>query len=264
MKNRPIGVFDSGIGGLTVFNQIRQALPKEDIIYFGDTAHVPYGSKSKDVIIKFSVSNILFLLKRKVKIVVVACNTASALALNHLKDIFSTPVLGVIDAGVSKALKVSAKKKIGIIGTKATVLSKSYEKQILAKSKSALVYSKSCPLFVPMVENGMLAGDIADDVIKLYLKSLKKKGIDALVLGCTHYPMLKPRIKAYLKGVDIVDSSQEMAMRTKMILKQRGLLTDFKKKGKEEFYVTDDPVGFAKEAKLFLKRNIKKPKVVNV
>ena len=189
-KLRPIGIFDSGVGGLTVFKEIEKALPNEHLIYFGDTAHVPYGSKSKETVVKFSTDNILFLLQKRVKMVVIACNTASALALDYLKDIFNIPIIGVIEAGANKALQVSQNKKIGVIGTKATVRSGSYEKEILQKDKTVKVVQTSCPLFVPMVENAMLGGKIVDDVVELYLKEFKSKGVDSLVLGCTHYPLL--------------------------------------------------------------------------
>jgi glutamate racemase len=264
MKNGPIGIFDSGVGGLTVFKEIEKALPHEDLIYFGDTAHVPYGSKSKETVIKFSTNNILFLLQKKVKIVVVACNTASALALDHLKNIFSVPILGVIEAGANKALQVSKNNKIGVIGTKATVKSQSYEKEIFKKDKSVKVYSESCPLFVPMVEDGMLSGKLVDSIVEMYLNNFKRKGIDTLVLGCTHYPLLKSRIAAYLKGVHIIDSAEEVAFYTKIVLMERGLLNPSQKKSKKEFYVTDEPTGFGNLAKLFLREDIKAPRVVNV
>jgi glutamate racemase len=264
MNKNPIGIFDSGVGGLTVFKELQKALPRENLIYFGDTAHVPYGSKSKETVIKFSTNNILFLLRKKVKMVVVACNTASALALDNLKDIFSVPMLGVIEAGVNKALQVSKNKKIAVIGTKATVKSRSYEKEIYKKDKSAKIYTNSCPLFVPMVEDGMLAGDLVDRIVGMYLKDLKNKGVDTLILGCTHYPLLKSRIAAYLKGVHIIDSAEEVAFYSKIVLMERGLLNPREGKGKKEFYVTDEPDGFSKLAGLFLKETIEKPKVVNV
>ena len=261
---RPIGIFDSGVGGLTVLKEVERALPKENLIYFGDTAHVPYGSKSRETVIKFSTNNILFLLQKKVKMVVVACNTASALALDHLKNIFSVPMLGVIEAGASKALQVSKNKKIGIIGTKSTVASASYEKEIFKKDKSAKIYSKSCPLFVPMAEEGMVKGKLVDDIAAMYLNEFRNKGIDTLILGCTHYPLLKERIGVCLKGVSIVDSAEEVAFYTKIVLMERGLLNCGTHAPGKEFYVTDEPSGFTKTAKLFLKRDICAPKVINV
>jgi len=264
LQDRPIGVFDSGVGGLTVFEAIEKILPGESIIYFGDTAHVPYGSKSKETVVKFSTDNILFLLHKKVKMVVIACNTASALALDQLKNIFSVPMLGVIEAGANKAIQLSKTKKIGIIGTAATIRSKSYEREIYKKDKDVKIYTQSCPLFVPMVENAMLSGKIVDNAVELYLKKFKDKNIDTLVLGCTHYPLLKAAIVEYLKGVNIVDSAEEVAFYTRVVLMERGLLNHTHKKAKSDFYVTDEASGFADLARLFLKRNISAPKTVMV
>lgn len=264
MNSQPIGIFDSGVGGLTVFKEIQKALPYENLIYLGDTAHVPYGSKSRETVLRFSTNNILFLLEQKVKLVVVACNTASALALEYLKNVFSVPMLGVIEAGVAKALQVTKNKKIGIIGTRATINSLSYEKEILAKDKSIKIYAKSCPLFVPLAEEGMFKGKITADCVDLYLKEFKTKKIDALILGCTHYPMLKAAIANYLKGVNIVDSAAEVAQYTKIVLMQRGLLNSAQKTGNKSFYVTDEAAGFNRLAGLFLGRKIDKPKVINI
>ncbi len=173
MKNKPIGIFDSGVGGLTVLKEIEKLLPHENIIYFGDTARVPYGNKSKSTIIKFSTENILFLLRRKVKMVVVACNTSSALALDYLKDVFSIPIIGVIEAGVHRALKVSAATRIGVIGTKSTIESKSYQKHIAKARGDAVVWARSCPLFVPLVEEGILNEKITNEAISMYLADFK-------------------------------------------------------------------------------------------
>lgn len=264
MRNRPIGIFDSGVGGLTVLKEIERLLPKEDIIYLGDTARVPYGNKSKSAVIKFSTQNLLFLLEKKVKIVVVACNTSSAIALDYLKETFNVSIVGVIEAGVNKALEVSQTRKIGVIGTKSTIESKSYEREILKRERGAKVYSQSCPLFVPLVEEGILRGKIVDEAIKRYMGGLKKKGIDTIILGCTHYPLLKREISCYLRGVTIIDSASEVALHTKELLGQLCFLNQTNKKGKKKFYLTDEPKGFIKLAELFLKRKIPKPKVVNV
>ncbi len=264
MEDRPIGIFDSGVGGLTVLRAVEAVLPRENIIYFGDTARVPYGNKSKSTIIKFSMENIKLLLDKKVKIVVVACNTSSALALDYLKQIFSIQLVGVIDAGVRKALAVSKTGRIGIIGTRATIRSGSYEKKILKENNSVKVYSKSCPLFVPLVEEGLLNGKITDSVIKMYLEELKRKDIDTLILGCTHYPLLKRAISRYLKGTFIIDSAKEVALYTKEALKENNLLNSADSFGQKDFCVTDEPQQFVKLAKLFLKRNISNPEVVRI
>ncbi|MCF7916721.1 MAG: glutamate racemase [Candidatus Omnitrophica bacterium] len=263
IKNQPIGVFDSGIGGLTVFGEIEKLLPQESIIYFGDTARVPYGNKSRSTIRNFSVENILFLLEKKVKMVVVACNTSSALALNYLQDIFRIPIIGVIEAGANKALELTS-GKIGIIGTKSTIASKAYQNIISKKKEKSRIVSRCCPLFVPLIEEGMLSGKITQEVVEMYLAGFKKAKVDTLILGCTHYPLLKKEISKYLQGVNIVDSAKEVANYTQEILTHFGLTCQKKVKGKKEFYISDDPVSFMKLAKLFLKRNISKPKVIDV
>jgi len=186
LSKKAIGIFDSGIGGLTVFREMERLLPHEELIYFGDTARVPYGNKSKATIIRFSTQNVLFLLEKDVKMVIVACNTSSSLALGYLKRVFSIPLIGVIEAGVRRALELSHNRKIGVIGTRSTINSGSYEKEILSRDKKARVYSLACPLFVPLVEEGLLGGKIVDEVVRMYLGRLKKQEIDATILGCTH------------------------------------------------------------------------------
>ena len=263
-KNSPIGIFDSGIGGLTVLKEVSRLLPKEDIVYFGDTARVPYGNKSKSTVIKFSTENVLFLLRKKVKIVIVACNTSSALALASLQHTFNIPILGVIEAGVSKAVKMTQSRKIGVIGTKSTVESKSYNLLVKKLDKSVLVYGQCCPLFVPLVEEGILKGKIVDEVIKLYLADFKNKGIDTIILGCTHYPLLKSALVQFFKGVFIVDSAREVARHTKEILFANSLLSERKTKGRKDFYLSDESKGFSDLAHLVLHQPIQKPKIINV
>lgn len=263
MKDRAIGIFDSGVGGLTVLKEIERLLSNEDIIYLGDTARVPYGNKSKSTIIKFSTENILFLLQKRVKMVVVACNTASSLALDYLRGIFSVPIIGVIEAGARKAFQVSSLKRIAVIGTRSTIGSLSYERAIKEWDDSIIVYSKACPLFVPLVEEGLTKGPVVSSIVRMYLEELKTRRIDTLILGCTHYPLLKKEIAGFMKGVSIIDSAQEVAVHTKQILQKHGLLRDYKKNGKKEFIVTDEPRGFAKLAQLFLQRDIQKPKVIS-
>jgi len=264
MNNSPIGIFDSGVGGLTVLKEIEELLPGENIVYLGDTARVPYGNKSKSAVIKFSRECTLFLLGKKVKMIVVACNTASSLALENLKRIFNIPVLGVIEAGVKKALEGSQGAKVGIIGTRSTIKSRSYERRITRLDKNAKVHSQHCPLFVPLVEEGILKGEIIKEALNMYLSGFKNKDIDSLILGCTHYPLLKARIAEYLKGVQVIDSAKEVALHTKLVLEKNRLFNKKCSQGKKEFYVTDEPSQFADMARLFLKRDIKKPMVVNV
>ncbi|MDR1104505.1 MAG: glutamate racemase, partial [Endomicrobium sp.] len=189
-NNNPIGIFDSGFGGLTVMSAINKVLPSENLIYFGDTAHVPYGTKSQNAILKFSKEITSFLIKNRVKLIVVACNTASALALPVLEKTLKVHIIGVIAPGAKAAIDASENFRIGIIGTEGTIGSKSYPKAInkLAKAK---IYQQACPLLVPLVEEGWVDGEITDKTVKKYIKPLLAKKIDTLVLGCTHYPLLR-------------------------------------------------------------------------
>ena len=196
--------------------------------------------------------------------VVVACNTASALALGSIKKVFHIPILGVVEAGAKKALRVSQSKRIGVIGTHSTVSSKSYERALLRNKKGIQVDARACPLFVPLAEEGILGGKITQEAIQMYLKGLKAKKIDTIILGCTHYPLLKKEIARFLKGVSIVDSAKEVAQEVRAVLVSEQLLSLSKKKGRKEFYVTDEPKSFGRLAKLFLKRNITCSKVANV
>lgn len=263
MKNRPIGIFDSGIGGLTVLKEIVRLLPREDIVYFGDTARVPYGNKSKAAIIRFSRESAAFLRHKQVKIIVAACNTSSALAVENLKKNFDVPIIGVVEAGASKAAGLTKKKKIAVIGTSSTIKSGIYPKLILSKDKRIKVYSQACPLFVPLVEEGILSGRIVKEVIKIYLKKIKEYGVDAIILGCTHYPLLKTQISSYLRGVAVVDSAKEVAGYVKAVLESRALFSLCSKKPKVEFYLSDEPREFMRLARLFLNRKIPNPKIIN-
>ncbi len=256
ISKQPIGIFDSGIGGLTVLKEIGAILPSEDIIYFGDTARVPYGNKSKTTIVNFSQKNTKFLLQKKAKIIVVACNTSSALSLDHLKKYTNIPVIGVINAGIRKSLEMTLNNRIGIIGTRSTIDSKAYETIISKISPKVKVYSKSCPLFVPLVEEGLLSGEITKKIVKLYLTELRSKKIDTLILGCTHYPLLKKEISSFLKNIQIVDSAKEVAFSVRKILIKNNLLNSSKKKNKISFYVSDDPNKFTKLADFFLNKKI--------
>jgi len=261
-NNLPIGIFDSGLGGLTVLKEIERILPKESIIYFGDTARVPYGNKSKSTVIRFSTENVLFLLRKKVKIIVVACNTSSSLALGSLKEIFTVPLIGVIQAGVEKACVVCRGKGIGIIGTKSTINSRSYQENIAAVNPIK-VYARACPLFVPLVEENLTAGKIVDLTVKMYLADFRSK-IDTLILGCTHYPLLGKAIARYLRGVNLVDSAKEVALRTRDVLEKLNLLNKSGYPVREKFYVTDEPRVFSQRAEIFLRRRINNPQVVDV
>jgi len=219
MPDRPIGVFDSGVGGLTVLKAIRKVLPQENLIYFGDTARVPYGGRSPKTIIKYSIENAKLLNRFGIKMLIVACNTSSSYALDILKREFPFPVLGVVVPGAKSAVGASKNKKIGVIGTEATIKSGAYKKAILSLDPFATVFEKACPLFVPLIEEGWLEGEITKLVVEKYLSGLVERGIDTLVLGCTHYPLIKGVIKSFCgDGIEIVDSAEAVAKEVEGIL----------------------------------------------
>ena len=257
---RPIGVFDSGVGGLTVVKELIQQLPREDIVYFGDTARVPYGIKSKETVIRFSIENILFLLKQDVKLICVACNTASSFALPVIKNHFKVPIVGVISPGVREAVYATQNKRIGVIGTKGTIKSRTYEIEINQLEPDVKVTAVACPLFVPFVEEGWLSGDVVLDVARTYLKPLKDAKVDTVILGCTHYPLLKPVIKRVLgDNVTLIDSAKQVAVEVKKILGSENILNE-KGKGKHSFYVSDNPEWFSGLAERFLGKSLKNVK----
>ena len=249
---KPIGVFDSGVGGLTVARELIRQLPCEDIVYFGDTARVPYGIKSKETIIRFSIENILFLLKQDVKLICVACNTVSSVALPVIKNHFKVPIVGVITPGAREAVYATQNKRIGVIGTKGTIKSRTYENEIKQLDPKVKVVAVSCPLFVPFVEEGWLCGDVVLEVARTYLKPLKDARVDTVILGCTHYPLLKPVIKEVLgKEVTLIDSAKQVAIEVKKILATEGELNKGRR-GKHQFYVSDNPEWFSGLAERFL------------
>jgi len=254
---RPIGVFDSGVGGLTVVGQMGRILPEEDIVYFGDTARVPYGTKSKETVTKFSVENVEFLMEKNVKLVVVACNTASSLALDFLKRCFRVPVIGVIEPGAKGAAASTRNKRVGVVGTNATVSSGAYEKAIRKISPKISVFAQSCPLFVPLVEEGWLNKAVTRDIAAVYLAPLRAKKIDTLILGCTHYPLLREVIQGAMGDkVVLVDSAREVAKEARDLLDSSGLLNRRGRTGRHCFFVSDEPGRFVKTAERFLKRRI--------
>jgi glutamate racemase len=260
---RPIGVFDSGVGGLTVARELIRQLPCENIVYFGDTARVPYGIKSKETVIRFSIENILFLLKQDVKLICVACNTVSSLALPAIKDHFKVPIVGVISPGVREAVYATRNKRIGVIGTKGTIKSRTYEFGIRHLDPEVKVTAVACPLFVPFVEEGWLSGEVVLEVARTYLKPLKDAGVDTVILGCTHYPLLKPVIKRVLgKKIILIDSAKQVAIEVKNILSSEGLLNKGHR-GRHEFYVSDNPDWFKELAQRFLGKPVKNVKKVN-
>ncbi len=245
----PIGVFDSGIGGLTVVAALRSLLPREHIFYLGDTARVPYGGKSRRTIERYSVEIGGLLLAEQAKMIVVACNTASALAVPRMKQVFNCPVQGVIGPGAAAACRVSQNGRIGVIGTRATIASKAYEQAIHDILPDSCVHAVACPLLVPLIEEGMFDDPITDSVLKRYLDPLVGAGIDTLVLGCTHYPLLRAAIaRAVGDGVGLVDSAQNCAMAVHEVLEQAGLAAEPGEVGHLEVALTDSTEGFLRVA----------------
>lgn len=255
IDERPIGIFDSGVGGLTVVKEVINVLPKEDIIYFGDTARVPYGSKSRELVYKFSCQIIKFLKEKNVKAIIIACNTVSSNCYEDLKKEFlDIPIIEVLQPGVSSALKVTKNKKIGVIGTEATIRSGQYERKLKEILEDVEVYSKPCPLFVPLAEEGILDNKISVDIAKMYLEDLKRYNIDSLILGCTHYPLLKNSIKKVMgDNVNIVDPAFETAVKMKKYLQYNNMYNT--KGGNHQFYVSDKNDKFDFICSLVLKEN---------
>ncbi len=238
--DRPIGVFDSGVGGLTVMRALMKTMPNEDIVYFGDTARVPYGNKSKTTIVRFSRQIVNFLLSRSVKAIVVACNTASAYALDELRSAFDLPIEGVILPGAEAAVEATRNGRIGVIGTYATVSSQAYDRAIRALKPDLTPVKIACPLFVPLVEEGFTAGEITERVVEYYLAPLKSEAIDTLVLGCTHYPLLKSVIAAYMgAGVLCIDPAKNTAEALRARLAAAGLLRGGARAARYSFAVSD-------------------------
>jgi glutamate racemase len=250
--DRPIGVFDSGIGGLTVLKALTDALAGEDFVYLGDTARLPYGTKSNEVIIRYSKENTEFLLAKGIKMLVVACNTSSAVALDAIASDTMVPVIGVIEPGARAAVKASRNGKIGVIGTEATIASGAYTRAIQRLGAKSEIYTRACPLLVPLAEEGWIDNEIAERTVAHYLESLKQSGIDTLLLGCTHYPLLRSMFARVLgAGVKIVDSASATAMevrdrlRTLRLAKRGG-------DGSQSFFVTETPDRFVRVGRRFL------------
>ncbi len=237
LQSNPIGVFDSGIGGLTVVKELMKILPNENIIYFGDTARVPYGTNLKNTIKEYSIQNTKFLLSQNVKAIVIACNTSSAIALEKIQEMTDLPVVGVIKPGSVAAVESTKNKRIAVIGTTATISSRAYEKEIKSIDTTIEVYGKACPLFVPIVEEGWFNHKIAYLAAEEYLSELRKYSIDTLVLGCTHYPLLKDTIQKVIgENVRLIDSGVETAKVVKKILEERDLLNNSELKPDYKFF----------------------------
>ena len=264
-KNAAIGVFDSGVGGLTVAREIIRQLPEESITYFGDTARVPYGSKSKDTIIRYSRQIIRFLKTKNVKAIVVACNTASAFALDTIEKEIDIPIIGVVKPGAKSAVESTKNKRIGIIGTEGTIKSELYTQYIHSIDPEITVVGKACPLFVPLVEEGMLHDSVTDEVASRYLESMKEENIDSLILGCTHYPLLRSTVgKIMGPEVNLVNPAYETAISLDGHLRQNGIRADKDAKPEYEFYVSDAEEKFKEFANSIMPLHIEKINQINI
>ena len=240
MDTRPIGVFDSGVGGLTVVKQIMKVLPHENIVYFGDTARGPYGTKSKEAVTKYSKQNVRFLRSKDVKAIIVACNTASSNSLDALRETFDIPLFGVVVPGVEEALRSTKNKRVGVIGTAGTVRSGAYERMLRERDAEIRIFSKACPLFVPLAEEGWTDNEVAHQAAKRYLTELVELGIDSLVLGCTHYPLLKRCIGTTVgEEIRLVDPAKATAQHMMAFLQEHDLLNETGQPGVKQFYLSD-------------------------
>ena len=251
--DKAIGIFDSGVGGLTVLNEILKVLPHENTAYLGDTARIPYGTKSPVTVTRYARQIASFLVKHDIKLLVVACNTASALSLSVLTSEFSIPIVGVIEPGSRRAAAVTRNGKVGVIGTEATIRSEAYPKAIHALDPDIAVVTRACPLFVPLAEEGWVDNEVARLAARTYLKGLREAEVDTMVLGCTHYPLLRGVISEVMgEGVTLVDSGQETARSIAETLRSRGMLRASPGKVEHRFYVTDVPDDFIRVANRFL------------
>jgi len=259
---RPIGVFDSGIGGLTVVKALRDLLPHENICYLGDTARVPYGPKSPETVQRYAIELAEMLMRKDAKALVVACNTVSSVALPLLKEKFSVPVVGVIEPGAQAALQATRNRHIGVIGTRATIRSGAYERAVRASDNNVRVSSRACPLLVPLIEEGLLDDEVTDRVIARYLGPLVADGVDTLVLGCTHYPLLTRAIARTLRGqIVLVDSAQNCARAVERMLDQQSLRSGSSDRGELHVALTDAADNFLKVARDALQLNFGKIEV---
>jgi glutamate racemase len=256
-NDRPIGIFDSGIGGLTVLKEIIDKLPGEGTIYLGDTARVPYGVRSPETVTRYSFENTRFLFSKEIKMLVVACNTVSSVSLDAIRKSIEIPVIGVIEPGAKAAVTATRNRKVGVIGTSATIRSGAYTNAIKSRNPSIEVFSLACPLFVPLVEEGWTEGPVVELTAERYLADLRAKGIDTLVLGCTHYPLLKPVLSKVMgEGVMLIDSAIETAREMRSVLGDSSLIKSTPGTVVREFYVTDSPEKFLDVGERFLGKEI--------
>lgn len=268
-RNAPIGVFDSGIGGLTVAREIMRQLPEEKIVYFGDTARLPYGSKSRESVIRFSEQIIRFLKTKDVKAIVIACNTATSHALEEVRKKEDIPIIGVINAGARTAVSVTKNGKIGVIGTEGTISSGTYGQVLREMRPGVEVYGKACPLFVPLVEEGLLHDTVTDEIAARYLSVLKGKYIDTLVLGCTHYPLIRSTVARIMgEDVTLVNPAYETAVQLKTLLKSMEMNCDegrgLTREEKYQFFVSDRAEKFSAFATSILPDEVKETIKINI
>jgi len=264
-RSKAIGVFDSGIGGLTVAREIFRLLPNEDVVYFGDTGRYPYGTRSPEIVRKFARQDVNFLLERGVKFIVVACNTASSLALDYIKRIYNIPMIGVIEPGAKGALEKTRSRRIGVIGTQGTISSLAYDRVLMALNGSLRIYSKACPLFVSLAEEGYIDKPAAKLIVEDYLGEIRHRKVDTLILGCTHYPLLKKPI-AEVMGADVnlIDSAEETARAARGALEKLDLISPSLSLGRKSFFVSDSPEKFKRVGQLFLGRRIGRVSMVDI
>ncbi len=264
----PIGVFDSGVGGLTVVREIMRQMPNEKIIYFGDTARVPYGAKSKETVTRFSKQIVRFLKTFDVKTIVVACNTASAYALEDLEKECDIPIIGVVEPAAKVATEVTRNGKIGVIATEATISSRIYNEYITEINKDVTIYGKACPLFVPLIEEGLWIDPVTDEIAKRYLNELIDLDIDTLILGCTHYPLIRSTLGRIIgEDVTLVNPAYETAIELKELLQEKGLLNEHHPslgENQYQFYVSDTAEKFKIFANSIIKYGILSAKKVNI
>lgn len=268
LKNAPIGVFDSGVGGLTVAREIMRQIPNEKVVYFGDTARVPYGSKSQETVTRFSRQIVRFLQTHDVKTIVIACNTASAFALETLEAELDIPIIGVVKPGAKTAVEVTRNGKIGVIGTEATIGSKIYSRYITQSKADVTIYGKACPLFCPLVEEGLWQDPVTDEIAKRYLAELIDIDIDTLILGCTHYPLIRSTIAKIMgDNVTLVNPAYETAKELRELLEERDLLNEQHPElgtNQYQFYVSDGAEKFKRFANSIIKYGILSAKTINI
>ena len=267
-NEKPIGVFDSGLGGLTVFREILRQLPDENLVYFGDTARVPYGSKSRETIIHYTRQILNFMRTKEVKAIVVACNTASAYALEELKDKVDVPIIGVVKPGARAAVRQTKSRRIGIMGTQATIRSGLYPSYIHEIDPSVLVFQKPCPLIVPLVEEGLWDDPLTTEAIRRYTRVFREENADTVIMGCTHYPLVRSTIRKVLgDDVTLVNPAYETTVALKQVLEEQKILRPIDAPVVKEpyrFYVSDDPEHFRNFASMVLRFEIPEPRKIDI